>query len=69
MAAAKNEGVHTAEKIDLTRQILTLQQEKELAVTAEVGKMATVQAEGRAAAFRDGMAYMKELFKEVRQIA
>ena len=40
-----------------------------MAVTAEVGKMATVQAEGRAAAFRDGMAYMKELFKEVRQIA
>ena len=54
---------------EMALQRETMLREKELAITAEVGKALSAQAEARAQAFREGMAYAKEMFKEMRAIA
>lgn len=69
VAAQQQEAIKLQSEFNLTQQIINLRNEKDIAVAAKVGELMADQAEGRAAAFRDGMAYAKEFFKEARAIA
>ena len=69
LAASAAQQASVSKEIELRQTIVNLSTEREMAVQSEVGKLMMEHAESRAAAFRDGMAYAKELFKEMRAIA
>lgn len=66
---ANEMALKTAVEIDLRGQLSQMVTTTSLTVQAEVGKSAMSHAEQRALAFREGMAYAKELFKEMRAIS